>query len=143
MLSTRFDNAGATIGHPARIAVRRLASTGTALLMLFICLGIACQTESPAGDSVGGGDPLKIAATVMAGSDDAGTPGVFHDEVIFGQSAAFTGAARFLGTGMRLGIESAFHEVNQSGGVHGRHMVLETLDDAYEPNYASSNPATD
>lgn len=112
---------------------------GLALLLLVTCLGIACQTERQAGNPSEGDDPLKIAATVMAGPDGAGSPGVFDDEVIFGQSAAFTGAARFLGTGMRLGIEAAFHEVNQSGGVHGRHLVLETLDDAYEPNYASAN----
>ena len=125
--------------HPTKIKVRRLTSMGLAFLLLVTCLGIACQTERQAGNPAQGNDPLKIAATVMTGSEGAGPPGVFNDEVIFGQSAAFTGAARFLGTGMRLGIEAAFHEVNQSGGVHGRHLALETLDDAYEPNYASAN----
>ncbi len=132
-------NEGATIAHPARIVIRRLTSMGLAFLLLVTCLGIACQTERQAGNPSEGDDPLKIAATVMTGSESAGPPGVFDDEVVFGQSAAFTGAARFLGTGMRLGIEAAFHEANQSGGVHGRHLVLETLDDAYEPNYASAN----
>ena len=108
-------------------------------MLLFTCLGIACQTERQAGNPAQGDEPLKIAATAMAGPEGAGPPGVLDDEVIFGQSAAFTGAARFLGTRMRLGIEAAFHEVNQSGGVHGRHLALETLDDAYEPNYASDN----
>jgi len=112
---------------------------GLAFLMLVACLGMACQTERQTGNPAQGGDPLKIAAAVMTGPEAAGPPGVFDDEVIFGQSAAFTGAARFLGTGMRLGIEAAFHEANRSGGVHGRHLVLETLDDAYEPNYASAN----
>ncbi len=112
---------------------------GLAFLLLVTCLGIACQTERQAGDPAEGSDALKIAATAMTGPGGDGDPGIFHDEVIFGQSAAFTGAARFLGTGMRLGIEAAFHEVNQSGGVHGRHLALETLDDAYEPNYASAN----
>ena len=40
---------------------------------------------------------------------------------------------------MRLGIQSAFHEVNQDGGVHGRRLELETLDDQYEPDDAFSN----
>ena len=132
-------NEGATLAHPIRIVVRRLTSMGLAFLMLVACLGIACQTERQAGNPSEGDDPLKIAAAVTMGPEEAGPPGVFDDEVIFGQSAAFTGAARFLGTGMRLGIEAAFHEVNRSGGVHGRHLVLETLDDAYEPNHASAN----
>ena len=121
--------------------VRLPASMGLAFLLLVICLGIACQTERQAGNGnpAEGSDLLKIAATAMTGPGGGGSPGVFHDEVIFGQSAAFTGAARFLGTGMRQGIEAAFHEVNQSGGVHGRHLALETLDDAYEPNHASAN----
>ena len=114
-------------------------SLGLAFLLLVACLGIACQTEPQGGDSEEGGDTLKIAAAAIAGPEGAGSPGVFDDEIIFGQSAAFTGSARFLGTGMRLGIEAAFHEVNRVGGVHGRRLTLETLDDAYEPNHALAN----
>ena len=119
--------------------VRLPAFMGLAFLLLVICLGIACQTEGETGNPAEGDDAPTVGATAVTGSGGDGASGVFHDEVIFGQSAAFTGAARFLGTGMRLGIEAAFHEVNQSGGVHGRHLALETLDDAYEPNYASAN----
>ena len=135
----RNDSASNQDCGPTRIVVRRLTSMGLAFLLLVACLGIACQTERQAGNPSEGDDPLKISAAVMTGPEAAGPPGVFDDEVIFGQSAAFIGAARFLGTGMRLGIEAAFHEVNQSGGVHGRHLALETLDDAYEPNRASAN----
>ena len=127
------------MAHPTGIVVRRLTAMGLAFLLLVGCLGIACQTEPQVGATSEDGDPLKKSATAITGSESAGTPGVFEDEVIFGQSAAFTGAARFLGTRMRLGIETAFHEVNQSGGVYGRRLVLEALDDAYEPNYALSN----
>ena len=58
---------------------------------------------------------------------------------VFGQSAAFSGPAQDLGNGMRLGIEAAFEEVNQSGGVHGRQLELVSLDDAYEPEAAIDN----
>ena len=37
---------------------------------------------------------------------------------------------------MRLGIEAAFYEANQSGGVHGRRLTLKTMDDSYETEYA-------
>lgn len=67
------------------------------------------------------------------------TAGVFDDRVIFGQSAALSGPAQELGKGLRLGIEAAFNEANQAGGVHGRRLELLTLDDAYEPEAAIAN----
>lgn len=67
---------------------------------------------------------------------------MYEDRVVFGQSAAFSGPAAELGLGMRLGIEAAFHEVNQAGGVHGRMLELKTLDDFYEPDSAFSNAET-
>ncbi len=125
--------------HPTRTVVRRLAPLALAALLLGISLGIACQAGGQASAPAEGDSVPTVAVTAAASSEGDGESGVFHDEIIFGQSAAFTGAARFLGTGMRLGIEAAFHEANQSGGVYGRHLVLETLDDAYEPNFAAAN----
>ena len=57
----------------------------------------------------------------------------------FGQSAALSGPASALGRGMRLGLLAAFEEANRAGGVHGRRIVLRTLDDAYEPEAAIAN----
>lgn len=65
--------------------------------------------------------------------------GVFADRILFGQSAAFSGPAQALGKGMRLGIETAFHEVNEKGGVLGRRLELISLDDRYEPEAAIAN----
>jgi ABC-type branched-subunit amino acid transport system substrate-binding protein len=70
---------------------------------------------------------------------DGGTPGVYDDRVVFGQSAAFSGPAQELGKNMRLGIEAAFREANEAGGVHGRRLELTSLDDAYEPEAAIAN----
>ena len=75
-------------------------------------------------------------ACLDATADEAGNPGVSADQVLFGQSAAFSGRAQELGDSMRLGIEAAFHEANQAGGVHGRMLELKTSDDRYEPGYA-------
>ena len=75
-------------------------------------------------------------ACLDATADEAGNPGVSADRVLFGQSAAFSGRAQELGDNMRLGIEAAFHEVNQAGGLHGRMLELKTSDDRYEPGYA-------
>lgn len=57
----------------------------------------------------------------------------------FGQSTALTGPASELGLGMRLGLWAAFEEVNRQGGVHGRKLCLDSLDDAYEPEAAIAN----
>ena len=40
---------------------------------------------------------------------------------------------------MRLGIEAAFYEANQRGGVRGRQLELVSLDDSYEPEAAVTN----
>ena len=65
--------------------------------------------------------------------------GVDNDSIAFGQSAAFSGPAQDLGIEMRRGIEMAFTEANEAGGVFGRTLELVSLDDAYEPEAAIAN----
>ena len=72
-------------------------------------------------------------------SVDAAEMGVFETRILFGQSAAFSGPAQEIGKNTRLGIEAAFQEVNDRGGLHGRTLELETLDDRYEPELAIAN----
>ena len=70
------------------------------------------------------------------------TPGVFPTQIVFGQSAALSGPASGLGVNMRRGIEAAFFEANQNGGVQGRQLSLISMDDAYEPGIAITNTNT-
>ena len=65
--------------------------------------------------------------------------GISDQRILFGQSAAFSGPAQELGKNMRIGIEAAFQEANTQGGVHGRQLILLSLDDAYEPEAAIAN----
>ncbi len=44
-----------------------------------------------------------------------------------------------LGLGMRQGLQAAFNEVNEQGGVHGRRIELLSLNDGYEPDRAIAN----
>lgn len=86
---------------------------------------------------------LSLAAVCLTSSTlTAQPPGVSQERILFGQSAAFSGPAQELGRNMRLGIEAAFHEANQAGGVHGRRLDLVALDDAYEPEAAIANTTT-
>ena len=94
------------------------------------------------GEAVGD-DPTAASAETpppasMAPIDEA-RPGVFETRVVFGQSAVFSGPAQALGRAMRMGIEAAFRERNQAGGVHGRMLELVTMDDRYEPSFAFAN----
>jgi ABC-type branched-subunit amino acid transport system substrate-binding protein len=54
-------------------------------------------------------------------------------------SAALSGPAQSIGSGMKLGIESYFRSVNEDGGVHGRQLELIAMDDGYEPESAVRN----
>lgn len=65
--------------------------------------------------------------------------GVSADAIILGQSAAFSGPARDLGTEMRDGALLAFNEINRQGGIHGRKIKLISYDDGYEPDKAVAN----
>ncbi len=118
-----------------QLGVRGLATLAiVAVLLAFAaCTG---GSDDPAPASSGPDDALTPAEATTGGSS---APGVTDDTVLFGQSAAFSGPAQELGRNMRLGIEAAFHEVNQRGGVHGRLIALSSLDDAYEPEAAIAN----
>ena len=84
---------------------------------------------------------LMAAAIALAGARaaKADETGVSDQQILFGQSAAFSGPAQDLGKNLRLGIEAAFEEANRQGGVHGRTLMLRSLDDAYEPEAAIVN----
>jgi len=93
------------------------------VLAAFVSVAAAAQGEAPA-------EPPAASATTL---------GVSSSAVVFGQSCALSGPAKALGEGMRLGITAAFEEANRAGGIHGRQLRLETLDDRYEPEAAIAN----
>jgi ABC-type branched-subunit amino acid transport system substrate-binding protein len=75
-------------------------------------------------------DPAQLAAFARENP----VQGVTDNEVRFGISAPFSGAAKELGQNMKLGIDAAFHVANAKGGVHGRQLRLVAADDGYEPS---------
>ena len=68
--------------------------------------------------------------------------GVTANTIVVGQSAALSGPAKELGLDMRMGIQAYFDQVNKSGGVFGRKLVLKSLDDGYEATRAAANTKT-
>ena len=113
------------------------------LVIVAAALGVAGCGGDPQGERVGlegsSGSTLATATPRARAPQGPSSYGVFDDRIVFGQSAAFSGPAGQLGTGMRLGIEAAFAEANRNGGVHGRQLELTSLDDTYEPELAIAN----
>ena len=73
---------------------------------------------------------LRDKAPVCVAAEDA--------PLVIGESAPVSGTNQALGTGMKLGIELAFKEQNDAGGVRGRPLQLEFRDDAYQPDLAEA-----
>lgn len=61
------------------------------------------------------------------------------EDLVFGMSTALSGPAAEVGLAMRAGVETAFAEQNDAGGVDGRPLRLVALDDGYEPGRAAPN----
>jgi branched-chain amino acid transport system substrate-binding protein len=59
--------------------------------------------------------------------------GITDREIRFGIAAPFSGSSKELGRQMKLGIDTAFNRVNDTGGVEGRMLKLIAADDGFEP----------
>ena len=89
-----------------------------------------------------GFDSVALTAVFVAfvGTGAQGAvPGVGEDSVVFGQSAVFSGPNQNLGCQYQAGILGAFDEVNATGGVKGRLLQINSMDDSYEPERAVNN----
>ena len=111
---------------------------GVLAIVLWAVLALGGESGTTDGQPAAATETAAPAA-VVSPATPSGTPGVSDERVLFGQSAAFSGPASELGLNMRLGIQAAFQEANENGGVHGRRLELTTLDDAYEPEAAVTN----
>ena len=97
--------------------------------------------SGPSLSSVIGPSPAAAATAANAATaPTANVPagplprGIGEKEIRFGIAAPFSGSARELGRQMKLGIETAFNRINDSGGVDGRMLKLFAADDGYEPS---------
>lgn len=65
--------------------------------------------------------------------------GVSESSITIGMSSPFSGQNGAYGSAMKEVIEAYFQQVNASGGVHGRKLVLVALDDGYETERTVAN----
>ena len=89
---------------------------------------------------------MRRAATIVlnlllliASSNSRAEVGVSKDAVLLGQSIYLTGGLAALGNDLTAGAKLYFEKVNAQGGVYGRKILLETMDDAYDPARAKAN----
>jgi ABC-type branched-subunit amino acid transport system substrate-binding protein len=59
--------------------------------------------------------------------------------IVLGQSAALSGPASALGEQFKVGAQLMFDRVNARGGINGRLIDLQSLDDGYEPDRCAEN----
>jgi ABC-type branched-subunit amino acid transport system substrate-binding protein len=59
--------------------------------------------------------------------------------LVLGQSAALSGPAAQLGLQLNRGAKLHFDRINAQGGIAGRSIVLQALDDGYEPERCKAN----
>src|SRR5437867_5877662 len=76
--------------------------------------------------------PTAAAALFLAGGA-AAQIGVTADKIVIGQSAGFTGSVAGTVKELTAGAKVYFDSVNAKGGIHGRKIVLESMDDGFDP----------
>jgi ABC-type branched-subunit amino acid transport system substrate-binding protein len=118
-----------------RLAERRLAELEQSLPPSISAPAAPAPAPVPALAPVA---PAYAAAPPTAPAISLGNPagavrGVSDTEIRFGITAAFTGPVRERGRQMKLGIETAFNQVNDAGGVAGRKLRIIAADDGNEP----------
>ncbi|PIE56897.1 MAG: leucine/isoleucine/valine-binding protein [Desulfobulbus propionicus] len=101
------------------------------------CLPVTEQLCSYRFSPVRGLFLVLLAWTLAIPCQGAASP-----PIVLGQSCALTGPAKNLGREMHAGLQAAFAEINDSGGVKGRKIILISRDDSYEPDRAISNTFT-
>jgi branched-chain amino acid transport system substrate-binding protein len=80
--------------------------------------------------------PSPVAAAAQPAGPISSEPvhGVTDKEIRFGIVIPFSGIRKEPGRQMKMGIEAAFDQANDAGGVNGRMLKLFAADDQYDPN---------
>ena len=65
--------------------------------------------------------------------------GVTAKAITIGCSGALTGPLGGFGKSTRIGIDAAMFEINAKGGINGRTLALDMVDDAYNPARTAEN----
>ncbi len=115
-----------------RLAERRLAELEQSLSPSMPAPAAPAVALAPVAPAFAAPSPLPAPA-IGLGNPATPVRGVSDTEIRFGITAAFTGPVRERGRQMKLGIETAFNQVNDAGGIAGRKLRIIAADDGNEP----------
>ncbi len=104
-----------------------------ALVLLFL---LKPKDAPPALPEAPMATPVTVAAPAVGPAPAPALPavqGVTTDSILFGLAAPFSGPSKELGRQMRVGLEAAFGQANEAGGVHGRKLSVVPEDDGLDP----------
>jgi branched-chain amino acid transport system substrate-binding protein len=76
---------------------------------------------------------ITLTATVSYGQSQKDETGVTATEVAIGNTTAYSGPLSTAGSTNGEILVKAIGRINATGGVHGRKIILHTLDDGYSP----------
>ncbi len=82
---------------------------------------------------------LSICLVLFLFSLVHASQGVTSTSILLCASNAQSGPAMFLGNEYTKGFKAVFSQVNKNGGINGRKIALNVLDDGYEPDRAIEN----
>jgi len=105
-------NAVASGRTDCRLSERRLADLEQSLTP---------SAPAPAAAPAAPAFAAAPAPAVSFGNPVSAVRGISDNEIRFGITAAFTGPVRERGRQMKLGIDTAFNRLNETGGLGGRH----------------------
>ena len=109
----------------------RRNTTGRAVRVASALTGIALIVSACGGAT--GKSPRAGAEGCAPG---ASGPGVTDQQILLGATMPLTGSGAAGGLGVKEGQEAYYAKVNAEGGVQGRQIKVNILDDAYDPSTA-------
>lgn len=105
-----------------------------ASLAMVASLAACGEKDEPAPDN-GGDTPSVETPADGENEEEEAEPaqGVTEDSIVVGNSAATSGAYAPVGVPFNAGIEAYFAMINDAGGVDGRKIKFEHIDDEFDP----------
>ena len=85
---------------------------------------------------------IAFALAGLAASWAQASDGVSAKTLLVGQSITLQGGQNAYGAAVQDGINTYIRHANEQGGVHGRQILLKTLDDQNDPARAGNNART-
>src|SRR5262249_41050889 len=137
-VDTRVEQAAADATASVPAVAQAAAPATVVASPSFAPIAPANAAQAPATPTVRQEDsPANLAARIANAAPTATrnvqstAQGVTDTEIRFGMAAPFSGPAKEMGRQLKLGIETAFAAINDSGGIDGRQLKLVTADDGY------------